>query len=355
MTALDARAEGHTALIGPVMMDLAGLSLSESERCTLQDPRIGGVILFSRNFSDRAQLCALVESLRAARAAPLLIAVDHEGGRVQRFRTGFSQLPSMAALGLLYARRPAAAVEAAEDCGMVLAHELLACGLDFSFAPVLDVDFGRSTVIGNRAFSPDPEVISLLAGALVRGLERAGSAGIGKHFPGHGHVSADSHTDLPIDERTLAELEAADLKPFRALARELRGIMPAHVVYRACDDQPAGFSKFWLQDVLRCGLGFEGAIFSDDLAMAGALGAGTPADRARAAFAAGCDMVLLCNDPVALLALLADLGEPAVPLGAGARLARLRARLNGAGAAARDCDAARRRLDELALPGWSAA
>jgi beta-N-acetylhexosaminidase len=340
--------------IAPLMIDLAGPELRPEERQRLGDPRVGGVILFSRNYTGRGQLSALVAAVRACRLAPLLIATDHEGGRVQRFRDGFSALPAMATLGHYYLAAPALALQAAEDVGFVLAHELLACGLDFSFTPVLDLDFGRSAVIGDRAFSADPTTVVALAGALVRGLEAAGSAGVGKHFPGHGHVAADSHTDLPVDLRDRAELEGADLLPFRALAAGLRGMMPAHVVYASCDPHPAGFSRFWLRDMLRTQIGFAGAIFSDDLAMAGALGAGRPAQRAAAAFAAGCDMALLCNDPAAVDTLLAEIGAVVAPTGAGERLARLRARPSGRAALARYTDACRR-LDHCGLDGWSAA
>ena len=339
--------------IATVMIDLAGEQLAADEVLRLRDPRVGGVILFSRNYRESAQLRALVAEIRATRAAPLLIAVDHEGGRVQRFRNGFSALPAMATLGVLWLSDPPAALRAAQDLGFVLAHELLACGLDFSFAPVLDLDFGHSAVIGNRAFSGDPVAVAQLGAALLDGIESAGSAGVGKHFPGHGFVAADSHTELPVDARSLAQLEAADLIPFRALAGRLRGIMPAHVVYPACDSNPAGFSRFWLQEVLRRRCGFSGAIFSDDLAMIGALGAGSPGLRARAAFAAGCDMVLLCNDPAALDRMLAELGTPERAAGAGARLAMLRARGAGAAAGARHAQACQR-LDGLALAGWRA-
>ncbi len=339
---------------GPVMLDVQGLTLTADEVQRLQDPRVGGVILFSRNFEDRRQLRALVAALRACRAQPLLIAVDHEGGRVQRFRSGFSSLPAMAALGRLHASQPQAALQAAEDLGFVLAWELVTCGIDFSFTPVLDLDFGHSAVIGDRAFDRDPARAAALAGALVRGLEMVGSAGIGKHFPGHGFVEADSHHDLPIDGRTFAELQADDLVPFRALAQVVRGMMPAHVLYPACDSLPAGFSPFWLQQVLRGQLGFQGAIFSDDLAMGGALGLGTPAQRAQAALAAGCDMVLLCNDAQAADQLLADLGAPPQTPVSADRLAALQMRTQPERGAMLHLSAVLR-LDAHALPGWASA
>jgi beta-N-acetylhexosaminidase len=335
------------------MVDVAGAELTAAELQRLRDPRVGGVILFTRNYRDRAQLQTLVAQIRSARAAPLLIAVDHEGGRVQRFRNGFSLLPAAATLGTLYARDPGTACRAAFDIGYIMAHELLACGLDFSFAPVLDLEYGRSAVIAGRAFGTAPQVVVDLAGAQVAGLTAAGSAAVGKHFPGHGYVEADSHTDLPIDPRSFGDIAAADLQPFAALAGQLQGVMPAHVVFPRCAPEPAGFSRFWLQDILRARLEYAGAIFSDDLAMAGALGAGAPAQRARSAFAAGCDMVLLCNDPAATDQLLADLGDPDVAIGSARRLARLRARPAPADAALRHTEATAR-LDALALDGWQA-
>lgn len=340
--------------IGPVMMDVSGEVLTPEERLQLQDPRVGGVILFTRNYRDRAQLKSLVAQIRSSRASPVLIAVDHEGGRVQRFREGFSALPAMATLGVLYEHNPDQALLAAEDIGFVLAHELLQCGLDFSFTPVLDLDYGTSAVIGHRAFSNQPQVVSKLAGALMAGLEAAGSCGIGKHFPGHGYVRADSHLDLPVDERSVAQIHEMDLVPFQSLAQTMRGVMPAHVLYPAADDAPAGFSAFWLQTVLRGQLGFTGAIFSDDLAMAGALGAGSPAQRATSAFAAGCDMVLLCNDPESLASLLAEWGEAHPPEGSGARLARLMSRAPTE-EGAQHYQKALHRLNALQLEGWSAA
>ncbi len=340
--------------IGSVMIDLEGTTLQAADRRRLEDIRVGGVILFSRNFQDRRQLRALVAEVRAVRPAPLLIAVDHEGGRVQRFRDGFSKLPAMATLGALHASQPSLARQAAEDLGFVLAWELRTCGIDFSFTPVLDLDFGQSSVIGDRAFTRDPESAAELAAALVRGLEAAGSSGIGKHFPGHGYPQADSHLDLPVDPRPLAALAADDLVPFRQLAASLRGIMPAHVLYPACAPEPAGYSPFWLQQVLRGKLGFAGAVFSDDLAMVGALGAGTPVARAQAAFAAGCDMVLLCNDAPAVDTLLAELGDVQRADGAGKRLAALQGRILPERGAMQHL-AAVLRLDQVALPGWESA
>ncbi|MDE3011792.1 MAG: beta-N-acetylhexosaminidase [Pseudomonadota bacterium] len=336
------------------MLDVAGLALAADELPRLRDPRVGGVILFARNYAEPAQLTALVAQIRAVRPTPLLVAVDHEGGRVQRFRAGFSALPAPACLGQLHARDPAAAVLAARDVGLVLACELRRCGLDFSFAPVLDLDHGRSSVIGSRALAAQPAVVAELAGSLLDGMAQAGCAGIGKHFPGHGYVTADSHAELPTDERDFATLAAADLLPFTRLAARLGGIMPAHVRYPACAPEPAGFSRFWLREVLRERLGFDGAIFSDDLSMAGAAQAGGPAVRARAAFAAGCDMVMLCNDPQAADALLDGLGDAPVPAGSPRRLAALQARPMAADLPLA-CVAAKQRLDRLGLEGWSAA
>ena len=283
-------------MIGPVMLDIAGLRPDAAERALISQPLVGGLILFSRNFQSADQLEALTAELHDLKPG-LLIAVDHEGGRVQRFRSGFTELPPMAALGRAFDADRGQALRQAEAAGFVLAWELRRHGVDLSFTPVLDVDHGRSAVIGNRAFHGDPEVVALLAAALSRGLRAAGFAAVGKHFPGHGFVEADSHHDLPVDPRDLNALEQCDMVPFqRLIAEGLEGIMPAHILYPAIDAQPAGFSVFWLQRMLRGNLGFDGVIFSDDLSMKGALGAGAPAERAHAALAAGCDMVLLCND-----------------------------------------------------------
>jgi beta-N-acetylhexosaminidase len=290
---------------GPLMLDVAGLELTGAERDRLAHPLVGGVILFSRNYAAPAQLRSLTASIRARRDPPLLIGVDHEGGRVQRFRDGFSELPPMRLLGEQWDRDPAAAAMAAERTGACIATELSAHGIDFSFTPVLDLDYGNSAVIGNRALHRNPNAVAHLAWALCRGLRAGGMAAVGKHFPGHGFVRADSHAQLPVDERPLAALEKDDLVPFAVLVRlGIEGIMPAHVVFAAVDSLPAGFSRCWLQDVLRGRLGFDGLIFSDDLSMAGARAGGDIVARAEAADAAGCDMVLVCNDPDAADALL---------------------------------------------------
>ncbi len=290
-------------MLGPVMIDLAGLAIREEERRWLLHPHVGGVILFSRNFSSVEQLQALVAELHSLRKPPLLVAVDHEGGRVQRFRDGFTRLPAAGAIGAIYAHDKLRARRLAEHSGWVMAAELRACGVDFSFTPVLDIESGVSQVIGDRAFHHTSEGVSDLALSYMRGVKAAGMAAIGKHFPGHGGVAADSHIALPVDERDLHTLRYHDLIPFaRLIANGLDGIMPAHLLYPKIDRQPAGFSPFWLQQVLRQELGFSGAIFSDDLSMAGAVGAGSMAERALLALQAGCDMVLVCNQPPEVIA-----------------------------------------------------
>jgi beta-N-acetylhexosaminidase len=294
--------------LGPVMLDVAGLELTPDDTGRLQHPQVGGVILFARNFAAPLQLIQLTHSIRALRTPELVIAVDHEGGRVQRFKHGFTIVPAMAQLGKLFDRDPAQALAAARACGFVIGSELQAHGVDFTFAPVLDVDYGESSVIGDRAFHKDPHTIAVLAEALQAGLFAAGMTSVGKHFPGHGYVRADSHLEVPVDDRTLAEIMAADLLPFRRLARSgMGGMMPAHVVYPKVDSKPAGFSGTWLRKILREKLGFDGLIFSDDLSMEGASTAGGVMARAYAALNAGCDMVLLCNDPRAQDAMLEGL------------------------------------------------
>ncbi|THF60895.1 beta-N-acetylhexosaminidase [Pseudothauera rhizosphaerae] len=311
--------------LGPVMLDVAGIALTDEERERLQDPLVGGVILFARNFTGSEQLAVLTTDIRSLRNPPLLIAVDHEGGRVQRFRNdGFTRLPAMRTLGALWEHDHLAALDAARDTGYVLAAELLAHGVDLSFAPVLDLDYGCSSAIGNRAFHRDPAVTAALAQALVAGMAEAGMKSVGKHFPGHGCVEADSHVDVPVDERSFDEIWDQDIAPYRhRLGRQLGGVMQAHVIYPAADPNPAGFSRFWLQDVLRGRLGFAGAIFSDDLNMEGALVAGDIVGRARAAHEAGCDMVLVCNRPD-LAAELLDRWAPAPDEAGRRRIAALR-------------------------------
>lgn len=281
---------------GPLMIDIAGLELSDFDRERLTHPLVGGLILFARNYQTPDQLARLTAEVHALRSPALPIAIDHEGGRVQRCREGFTALPPMRRLGELWEHAAQEALSAAHDIGYVLATDLRKSGVDLSFTPVLDLDWGRSGVIGNRSFHGDPAVVAQLAGALIDGLHRAGMAACGKHFPGHGWAAADSHVAVPVDERPLAEL-AADMEPYRHL--KLDAVMPAHVIYPQVDSRPAGFSAVWI-DKLRQELGFSGVIFSDDLSMQGASIAGDIAGRAIAAWSAGCDMLLVCNAPDAV-------------------------------------------------------
>lgn len=294
--------------IGPVMLDVVGKTLTPEDEVRLKHPLVGGVILFARNYESPSQLAELTASIRAQRTPPLLISVDHEGGRVQRFRTGFTKIPPMRELGKLYDQHPKRAKHLAEQVGYVLASELRACGVDFSFTPVLDVDYGASSVIGDRAFHAEPQAIAELAHSLLIGLKRGGMPTVGKHFPGHGYVCADSHLEIPVDERSYTDIELCDLIPFRQMVNfGLTAVMPAHVIYPKVDPRPAGFSKIWLKDILRGELGFEGCIFSDDLSMEGATVAGGIVQRAEAALHAGADMVLVCNKPESADELLAGL------------------------------------------------
>lgn len=286
----------------PVVLDVAGTALDDNDRRRLKHPLTGGLILFARNFESRAQLTALTADIKSIRP-DVLIAVDHEGGRVQRFVTdGFTHLPPMRRLGELWMTDALRAMGAARACGFVLGAELRACGVDFSFTPVLDLDHGPSGVIGARSFHRDPRVVSVLAQSLMHGLLQVGMQGCGKHFPGHGYVAADSHHAIPVDRRSLKAILADDAAPFGWLTGVMASVMPAHIVYPKVDSRPAGFSRVWLQDVLRQRLGFAGAIFSDDLSMAGArLLDGrevTRTEGAVAALSAGCDLVLLCNESV---------------------------------------------------------
>jgi beta-N-acetylhexosaminidase len=295
--------------LGPVMVDVAGLALTDAERERLAHPLVGAVILFARNYASPEQLAALTAEIRAVRTPALLIAVDHEGGRVQRFQSGFTRIPPMRRLGAIHDRDPELAGNLAAALGVVLGAELKRHGVDFSFTPCVDLDFGASTVIGDRAFHSDAAVVGRLAARLMQGLGRVGMGAVAKHFPGHGYVRADSHHDVPVDERPLAEIERLDMAPYRTLIPAgLAGVMPAHVIYPSVDDRPAGFSRIWLQDILRGRLGFDGLIFSDDLSMEGARVAGDILGRAHAAFDAGCDMVLVCNAPEAADDLLSRLG-----------------------------------------------
>jgi len=300
---------------GPVVVDVAGIALTQEEITRLRHPQVGGVILFARNFQTRAQLTDLCAAIHACRDEPLLISVDHEGGRVQRFRDdGFTRLPAMRSLGDLWARDPLLALQRASDAGYVLAAELRACGVDFSFTPVLDLDYGTSRVIGDRAFHRDPAIVAQLARALIGGLQCAGMAACGKHFPGHGFVEADSHHDSAVDSRELAAIVRDDAAPYRWLGDLLLpAVMPAHVIYPKVDARPAGFSPVWIQTILRQQLGYDGLIFSDDLTMQAAAVAGDIHARAQAALTAGCDMVLVCNRPDLADDLLARLQSPLPP------------------------------------------
>ncbi len=284
--------------LGPVMLDVVGTELTADDIKRLQHPLVGGVILFARNFENGEQLKKLTTRIHEARQPPLLIAVDHEGGRVQRFREGFTKIPPMREFGKLWDNDRKQAKALAVEAGWVLAAELREHGVDFSFTPILDMDYGDSLVIGDRAFHLDPRAINELAFSLMQGLKKGGMAAVGKHFPGHGFVVADSHVSIPVDEREFDQIAQNDMQPFRQMIDEgLPAIMPAHVIYPKVDDKPAGFSERWLQKVLRERLAFNGVIFSDDLSMEGATVGGDVTTRSLAALQAGCDMILLCNRP----------------------------------------------------------
>lgn len=312
--------------LGPLMVGISGLSLTPEEAALLRHPLIGGVILFSRNFHDPDQLGALVATLHGLKDSPLLVAVDQEGGRVQRFRDGFVALPAMRRLGRVYDQDVKRGKYFAQLIGWLMAAELRALGVDLSFAPVLDLDRGASEVIGDRAFHGDPEAVADLAHAFMVGMDMAGMMAVGKHFPGHGTTAADSHHVVVTDNRSYEDIAAEDLLAFeRMIHFGLAAVMAAHVIYPRVDVKPAGFSRFWLREVLRQRLGFQGAIFSDDLGMAGAAGAGDFKQRAEAALEAGCDMLLLCNDLGEIPAVVDHLKgyrDPAAQL----RLARLHGR-----------------------------
>ncbi len=296
---------------GPVFLGIEGVTLGAADRERLAHRLAGGVILFARNYESPVQLAALTTAIRAIREPHLLIAVDHEGGRVQRFREGFTPIPPMRVLGDKWDRDIAGAAREAVRIGWTIADELRRHGIDFSFAPVLDLDYGTSAVIGDRALHRNPNAVAHLGAALRDGLRAGGMAAVGKHFPGHGFVAADSHAESPRDERALDRILVEDVVPFAALVKHgLEGIMPAHVIYPAVDARPAGYSHRWLQDLLRGRLEFDGAIISDDLGMTGAFVEGGMVARADAALAAGCDIVLTCNDPAAADELLAEWQPP---------------------------------------------
>lgn len=292
--------------IGPVMLDIESFELTLEDETILAHPLVGGVILFSRNVTSVEQVQALTQSIRAIKS-DLIIAVDQEGGRVQRFKTGFSQLPAMARLGDWYQKQGDCALSLASDLGELMALEVQSVGCDISFAPVLDLGLPQSQIIGDRAFSAKADEIILLAGAFIDGMAKAGMAATGKHFPGHGSVVADSHLDIPVDYRSLQQIESLDLRPFAELAHKLKAVMPAHIIYPEISTRSAGFCPVWLQTILRQKLGFEGVIFSDDLSMKGAETAGNFVERAHAALNAGCDMLLVCNDRPAALTVLQGL------------------------------------------------
>lgn len=318
-------ATGTSMSLGSVMVDIAGTSLQAHERTRLLNPLVAGVILFSRNFESVEQLTALTESIHALRHPRLLIGVDHEGGRVQRFRAGFTVLPAMRALGQLHQVDPKLSYQSAEQVGWLLATELLAVGVDFSFAPVVDLDYGGSKVIGDRAFSMNPETVSQLSFYVMAGMRKAGMASVAKHFPGHGFIEADTHTEVAVDSRSYAEIEQQDMQPFLHLIKNgVDAVMPAHVIYPQVDSLPAGFSKHWLQAILRETYHFEGAIISDDMSMKAAAEFGTASERVLAALQAGCDLVLVCNDPQAADEVLREVSWRASTL-SHARLIRLHA------------------------------
>jgi beta-N-acetylhexosaminidase len=309
--------------LGPLLIGLAGPEVSAEESDWLRHPSVGGVVLFTRNYRDLSQLSDLTASIAETAGRDLLICVDHEGGRVQRFREGFTRLPPLAVLGKMYLNSPSYAQDFAYRHGRVMATELLLCGVDLSFAPVLDIG-GSSVVIGDRAFAPNPSAISELADAYIAGMHDAGMVATGKHFPGHGSVEADSHTDNVCDPRSFEDIEQADLKPFAALCGKLDAVMMAHVLYPAVDEEPAGYSPFWIRTILRDKLGFQGTVFSDDLGMFAAKVAGGLAERVRLSLQAGCDAVLVC-DPADVRQLLASGEIPEVD--AGLALGKLKGRL----------------------------
>ena len=316
-------------MLGPLMIDIEADTLSAEDRELLRHPLVCGVILFSRNFTDTAQIAALTSEIHALRDPALLVGVDQEGGRVQRFRNGFVELPPLHVLGEIFDRDPDEAEIATADHAWLMGSELQAVGVDFSFSPVLDLFNPRSAVIGTRAIHSDPAVVAQLGQVYCNALHALGMAAVGKHFPGHGGVSEDSHHELPTDSRDLTDLDSEDLMPFRMLSRAgIPGMMMAHVVYPAVDEHAAGFSSVWIKEILRQQLGFDGVVFSDDLSMEGAAGAGGYAERADAALEAGCDVLLVCNNREAVVQVVDALGDSKFPQ-TQVRLMRLRGRSSG--------------------------
>jgi beta-N-acetylhexosaminidase len=314
------------------MLDIDGVSLTPADRDLLRQPAVGGLILFSRNYESPEQLTRLVDEVRALRSPPPIIAVDHEGGRVQRFRDGFTAIPPMRVIGRQHRTDPKAALALAREAGWLIASELRACGIDLCFAPCVDLDWGVSEIIGDRAFHDKPEVVADLAAEFCRGLRSAGMAAVAKHFPGHGAVVADSHEQLPVDRREYGDL-LDDMRPYEKLIGSglIAGVMMAHIVYQQMDPLPAGFAAYWIQRELRSRLGFGGAVLSDDLSMKATRPYGTMPERAQRSLQAGCDMVLVCNDRDAAQATVRALKDYSDPLS----LVRL-ARLHGTGHASRE-------------------
>lgn len=313
--------------LGPVMLDIEGLGLSPADRDILREPAVGGVILFARNFESVEQVTDLVSDIRALRSPPLIIAVDHEGGRVQRFREGFTLIPPMRHIGREYDRDREAGLSVARQAGWLIASELRAAGIDLCFAPCVDLDWGISEIIGNRSFHREPDAVCDLAEAFARGLRSAGMAAVAKHFPGHGAVVADSHLRLPVDRRGYG-LILDDMRPYERMMNTgvVAGVMLAHIVYQEIDNLPAGFSEYWIQRELRSRLGFGGAVFCDDLSMKATNSYGSMPERARLSLSAGCDMILVCNDRDAAHQAVDALNDYSNPLS----LVRL-ARLHGTG------------------------
>jgi len=286
--------------LGPIMVDIAGQELTADDRRLLMEPAVGGVILFSRNYHSLEQLELLIQSIQLIKSPRLLIAVDQEGGRVQRLKDGFTILPAMRRFGEVYDKDQKLALELAKQCGWLMASEIRSTGIDISFAPVMDLDKGISTVIGDRAFHHDPFVVGKIAQAYIKGMETAGMHATGKHFPGHGSIAADSHIAMPVDDRSMVDIEMDDLRPFQFMIEAgINALMMAHVIYSRVDPQPAGFSQFWMKKILRDKMHFQGAIFSDDLSMEGAVIAGSYTQRAKLSLDCGCDMVLVCNNRIA--------------------------------------------------------